>query len=196
VTTVLAQGITHTTGWESAIFYVLGTIAVLAALGLVLARSAIHCALMLVVVQFCLAVFYFAQDAPFLGAVQIIVYAGAIMVLFLFVIMLIGIDSSDSLVEVLRGQRVAAVVLGFGFAGLIVFPTGSAIAGTTLDGAGVTVSIGVASFPEDGTEAADLLDAADAGLSAAIEAGGDRVQAAAAIASSADPYELAHPLGV
>ena len=80
----------------------LGTIAVLAALGLVLARSAIHCALMLVVVQFCLAVFYFAQDAPFLGAVQIIVYAGAIMVLFLFVIMLIGIDSSDSLVEVLR----------------------------------------------------------------------------------------------
>ena len=72
----------------------------------------------------------------------------------------------------------------------------SAIAGTTLDGAGVTVSIGVASFPEDGTEAADLLDAADAGLSAAIEAGGDRVQAAAAIASSADPYELAHPLGV
>lgn len=134
MTTVLAQGITHTTGWESAIFYVLGTIAVLAALGLVLARSAIHCALLLVVVQFCLAVFYFVQDAPFLGAVQIIVYAGAIMVLFLFVIMLIGIDSSDSLVEVLRGQRVAAVVLGFGFAGLIVFPTGSAIAGTTAVG--------------------------------------------------------------
>ena len=78
---VAAQGITHTTGWESAVFYVLGTIAVLAALGLVLAKNAVHCLLMLVVVQFCLAVFYFVQDAPFLGVVQIIVYAGAIMVL-------------------------------------------------------------------------------------------------------------------
>ena len=141
-TTVVAQGITHTTGWESAVFYVLGTIAVLAALGLVLAKNAVHCLLMLVVVQFCLAVFYFVQDAPFLGVVQIIVYAGAIMVLFLFVIMLIGIDSSDSLVEVLRGQRVAAVVLGLGFAGLIVFPIGSAIAGTSAAGLGAANGAG------------------------------------------------------
>ena len=140
--TFAAQGITHTTGWESAVFYVLGTIAVLAALGLVLAKNAVHCLLMLVVVQFCLAVFYFVQDAPFLGAVQIIVYAGAIMVLFLFVIMLIGIDSSDSLVEVLRGQRVAAVVLGLGFAGLIVFPIGSAISDTSAAGLGAANGAG------------------------------------------------------
>ncbi|MGZ4618451.1 MAG: NADH-quinone oxidoreductase subunit J [Frankiaceae bacterium] len=139
---VVAQAITHTTGWESAVFYVLGTIAVLAALGLVLAKNAVHCLLMLVVVQFCLAVFYFVQDAPFLGVVQVIVYAGAIMVLFLFVIMLIGIDSSDSLVEVLRGQRVAAVVLGLGFAGLIVFPIGSAIAGTSAAGLGAANGAG------------------------------------------------------
>ena len=59
-------------------------------------------------------VFYVIQGAPFLGAVQIIVYTGAIMILFLFVLMLVGRDSSDSVVETLRGQRVAAIVLGIG----------------------------------------------------------------------------------
>jgi NADH-quinone oxidoreductase subunit J len=67
----------------------------------------------------CLGVFYVVQQAPFLGAVQIIVYTGAIMILFLFVLMLVGRDSSDSVVETLRGQRVAAGVLGIGFAGLV-----------------------------------------------------------------------------
>jgi len=66
-----------------------------------------------------LGVFYVVQEAPFLGAVQIIVYTGAIMILFLFVLMLVGRDSSDSVVETLRGQRVAAGVLGVGFAGLV-----------------------------------------------------------------------------
>jgi NADH-quinone oxidoreductase subunit J len=66
-----------------------------------------------------LGVFYVVEQAPFLGAVQIIVYTGAIMILFLFVLMLVGRDSSDSVVETLRGQRVAATVLGIGFAGLI-----------------------------------------------------------------------------
>ena len=113
---VVAQGMTHTTGWESAVFYVLGTIAVLAALGLVLAKNAVHCLLMLVVVQFCLAVFYFVQDAPFLGVVQIIVYAGAIMVLFLFVIMLLGVDGREDLRERrLIAQRPLAIALGVAF---------------------------------------------------------------------------------
>jgi NADH-quinone oxidoreductase subunit J len=67
----------------------------------------------------CLGFLYVVNSAPFLGAVQIIVYTGAIMMLFLFVIMLVGRDASDSLIETLRGQRVAAILLGVGFAILI-----------------------------------------------------------------------------
>ena len=95
---------------------------------MVLSRNAVHAALWLVLTMFCLAVFYVVQDAPFLGVVQVIVYAGAIMVLFLFVIMLIGVDFSDSLVETLRGQRPAAIVLGLGFAGMLIFPIARTIA--------------------------------------------------------------------
>ncbi|WP_239308472.1 MULTISPECIES: NADH-quinone oxidoreductase subunit J [unclassified Frankia] len=125
---------TRTSGGEAATFWVLAPVAVLAALGMVLARSAVHGALLLVVNLFCLAVFYLLQDAPFLGFVQIIVYTGAIMVLFLFVLMLVGVDSADSLVETLRGQRMAAIVLGAGFAGLLVFPIGGVISGTKAAG--------------------------------------------------------------
>ncbi|MBA3765328.1 MAG: NADH-quinone oxidoreductase subunit J, partial [Actinobacteria bacterium] len=82
-------------------------------------RSAVHAALFLVVNLFTIAVMYLLLDAPFLFAVQIIVYTGAIMMLFLFVLMLIGRDSSDSLIETLRGQRTSALVLGLGFAGLL-----------------------------------------------------------------------------
>ena len=67
----------------------------------------------------CLGFLYVVNAAPFLGAVQIIVYTGAIMMLFLFVLMLVGRDASDSLIETLRGQRVAAILLGVGFAGLV-----------------------------------------------------------------------------
>jgi NADH-quinone oxidoreductase subunit J len=63
---------------------------------------------------------YMVQQAPFLGFVQIIVYTGAIMMLFLFVLMMVGRDASDSVVEVLRGQRFWAGVLGVGLAGLVV----------------------------------------------------------------------------
>jgi NADH-quinone oxidoreductase subunit J len=85
----------------------------------VFSRNAIHSALWLVCTMLSLGVFYVVEQAPFLGAVQIIVYTGAIMILFLFVLMLVGRDSSDSVVETLRGQRVAATVLGIGFAGLV-----------------------------------------------------------------------------
>jgi len=83
---------------------------------MVLSRNAVHSALWLVVTMFCLGFLYVVNAAPFLGFVQIIVYTGAIMMLFLFVLMLVGRDSSDSLIETLRGQRVAAILLGVGFA--------------------------------------------------------------------------------
>ena len=107
-------------GGEAATFFVLAPIAVLCAIGMVWARNAVHSALFLVVTMLCLGAFYVLQAAPFLGMVQIIVYTGAIMMLFLFVLMLVGRDSSDSVVEVLRGQRLAAAVIGVGFAGIVV----------------------------------------------------------------------------
>jgi NADH-quinone oxidoreductase subunit J len=116
-------------GGETVVFWVLGPIALAGALGMVLSRNAIHSALWLVNTMLALGVFYVVQEAPFLGAVQIIVYTGAIMILFLFVLMLVGRDSSDSVVETLRGQRIAAIVLGFGFAGLV----GAGIAEATRD---------------------------------------------------------------
>ena len=114
---------------EAVVFWVLGPIALAGALGMVLSRNAVHSALWLVNTMLALGVFYVVQQAPFLGAVQIIVYTGAIMILFLFVLMLVGRDSSDSVVETLRGQRVAAIVLGVGFAGLV----GAGIARATQD---------------------------------------------------------------
>ena len=105
-------------GGETVVFWVLGPIALAGALGMVLSRNAVHSALWLVNTMLAFGVFYVVEQAPFLGAVQIIVYTGAIMILFLFVLMLVGRDSSDSVVETLRGQRVAAIILSIGFAGL------------------------------------------------------------------------------
>ena len=103
VTTTLAA-VEISTG-EAVLFWILGPIALAGAFGTVLARNAIHAALFLVMTMGSLGIFYFIQEAPFLGVVQIIVYTGAIMILFLFVLMLVGRDSSDSIVETLRGQR-------------------------------------------------------------------------------------------
>jgi NADH-quinone oxidoreductase subunit J len=101
-------------------FWVLAPVMVVCALAMVLSRRAVHSALFLAVVMISLAVLYAALDAPFLFAVQIIVYTGAVLMLFLFVLMLVGVDSSDSLVETLRGQRATALVLGAVFAALII----------------------------------------------------------------------------
>ena len=109
----------HVSTGEAWAFWIIGSIAVLGALGMVIARNAVHSALWLVLTMLCLGFLYVVNAAPFLGAVQIIVYTGAIMMLFLFVLMLVGRDASDSLIETLRGQRVAAIVLGVGFAILI-----------------------------------------------------------------------------
>jgi NADH-quinone oxidoreductase subunit J len=104
---------------EAWLFWILAPIATAAALGLVLARSAVHAAMMLAVVMMCLAAFYTAENAPFLAVVQVVVYTGAVLMLFLFVLMLIGVDSTDSLIETLRGQRVAAGSIGVAFAILL-----------------------------------------------------------------------------
>lgn len=121
-------------GGEVWAFWILGVLAVIGALGMVIARNAVHSALFLVVTMLCLGVFYVVQSGPFIGLAQIIVYTGAIMMLFLFVLMLVGRDASDSLIEVLRGQRVAAVALGVGFAGLIATAFAQALHGVQATG--------------------------------------------------------------
>jgi NADH-quinone oxidoreductase subunit J len=111
---------------EAVLFWILAPVAVAAALGMILVRSAVHAAVLLAFVMLSLAAFYTAEAAPFLAVVQVVVYTGAVLMLFVFVLMLVGVDSTDSLVETLRGQRVAAVVVGLGFAVLLVV----ALAGT------------------------------------------------------------------
>jgi NADH-quinone oxidoreductase subunit J len=133
---LVAEAFTRTGTTEAVIFWFLAPVALIAAFGMVLSRNAVHAALWLVLVMFCLSVFYVVENAPFLGLVQVIVYAGAIMVLFLFVIMLIGVDFSDSLVETLRGQRIAAIVLGLGFAGMLIFPIARTVSHTKAAGLG------------------------------------------------------------
>ena len=90
-------------------FWILAPIMTIAALGILFVRKAVHAALLLAVVMISLAVQYAALDATFLFAVQIVVYTGAILMLFLFVVMLVGVDASDSLVETIRGQRLLAI---------------------------------------------------------------------------------------
>ena len=116
-------------GGEEVAFWILAPVATLGALGTILAKNAVHAALSLAATMICLGLFYVIQQGPFLGLVQIIVYTGAIMILFLFVLMLVGRDSSDSLVETLRGQRVAAAFAGLGFAVIVAAAIGKALAG-------------------------------------------------------------------
>ena len=110
-------------------FWIIAPIVVVAALGLLFARKAVHAALSVAVVMIGLAVLYAAQGAPFLFAVQIIVYTGAIMMLFLFVLMLVGVDSSESLTETIKGQRLAASVAGLGFGLVLVTAVGQTALG-------------------------------------------------------------------
>ncbi|MGI8754726.1 MAG: NADH-quinone oxidoreductase subunit J [Acidimicrobiales bacterium] len=98
---------------EAAVFTIGAAICLAGAVGVVLSRSPVHAALSLVGTLFGVAVLFVAQDAEFLAAVQVIVYAGAIVVLFLFVIMLLGVDETDDIAtEPLAGQRVLAAVAG------------------------------------------------------------------------------------
>ena len=114
---------------EAAVFWVCAVLAVLGALGMLFSRKAVHSALFLAMTMINLAILYVSLQAPFLGMVQVIVYTGAIMMLFLFVLMVVGVDSSDSLVETLKGQRPAAVLFGAGFGVLLIGLLNSAVAG-------------------------------------------------------------------
>ncbi len=114
---VLASGTNTDVIARETLFWILAVASVGAALAMILVRRAVHCALMLAVVMLALATMYAMQGAPFLAFVQIIVYTGAVLMLFLFVIMLIGISSADSIVETIKGQRLAA---GFAAIGLLV----------------------------------------------------------------------------
>jgi len=114
-----------TSGGEAVLFWVLAPISVVAALGLVFAKKAVHAAMGMALVMINLGVFYIAQNADFLGIVQIFVYTGAVMMLFLFVLMLIGVDSSDSLVETIKGQKVAGFVLALGLGVVLIAAIGS-----------------------------------------------------------------------
>lgn len=115
-----AEPLTGASTAETVQFWVLAPLAVLGALGMVFAAKAVHSAICLAATMISLAVFYIAQDALFLGVVQIVVYTGAVMMLFLFVLMLVGVDSAQSLRETLRGQRLAAGIVGVGFGLLLI----------------------------------------------------------------------------
>jgi NADH-quinone oxidoreductase subunit J len=125
----IAAAATQTSTGEAVQFWILGTVAVLGALGTVLMKKSVHSALSLAGTMIVLAVFYLAQGAYFLGIVQIVVYTGAIMMLFLFVVMLVGITAADSLKETLKGQRWWAAACGLGFGILLI----AGIANASLD---------------------------------------------------------------
>ena len=114
-----------TSGGEAVLFWVLAPISVVGALGLVFAKKAVHAALGTALVMINLGVFYIAQNADFLGIVQIFVYTGAVMMLFLFVLMLVGVDSSDSLVETIKGQKVVGFLLALGLGVVLIAAIGS-----------------------------------------------------------------------
>ncbi|PIM67623.1 NADH:ubiquinone oxidoreductase subunit J [Streptomyces sp. JV178] len=116
---------TTSTG-EAFQFWVLGTVAVIGALCTVFMKKAVHSALCLAGTMIILAVFYLANGAYFLGVVQIVVYTGAIMMLFLFVVMLVGVTAADSLKETIKGQRWLALLCGLGFGILLVGGIGNA----------------------------------------------------------------------
>jgi len=130
VSGVLAAGGTNTDFVaEETIFWILAVASVGAALAMILVRRAVHCAIMLAVVMLCLATMYAMEGAPFLAFVQIIVYTGAVLMLFLFVLMLIGISNADSIVETIKGQRLAAGLAAIGLLVLLALTIGHAAIG-------------------------------------------------------------------
>lgn len=124
---------------ETFVFLVAAAICLAGALGVVLSKNPVHSALSLVGTLFGVAVLFVAQNANFLAAVQVIIYAGAIVVLFLFVIMLLGVDRAEDLsVDPLVGQRAAAIVAGIAIFALPV----AALATTGWDATGAIANLG------------------------------------------------------
>lgn len=102
------------------VFWVCGLLSVVGAFGMVFSRKAVHSALWLALTMINLAVLYVSQSAEFLGIVQVVVYTGAVMMLFLFVLMIVGVDSSDSLTETIRGHRLGTLMAVLAFAAIVV----------------------------------------------------------------------------
>lgn len=105
---------------QTAALWVLAPISVLAALGMITVRKAVHAAMLLAVVMISLAILYAVQDAPFLSAVQVIVYTGAVLMLFLFVVMLVGVESGEAVVETIKGHRGLAWLVAVVFGAVII----------------------------------------------------------------------------
>ena len=109
---LLVSGVTIT-------FWIAAVLAIAGAVGLVVFSKPVYCALCLALVMVSLAAIYASLNAPFLFAVQIIVYTGAVLMLFLFVVMLVGVDSKDSFIDALRGLKVTSIIVGLGVLGLL-----------------------------------------------------------------------------
>jgi len=137
---LLAAGQAESTG-ASVTFWILAVISVAAGLGMILARRAVHCAVLLAVVMLSLAILYAVAGAPFLAFVQIIVYTGAVLMLFLFVLMIVGVASKDSLRETIAGQRLAAGVAAIAFLVLLSLVIGHAAIGPAAP-AGIRYGVG------------------------------------------------------
>lgn len=141
----------HPTGIDVGVFAVAAATVLAGAIGVVVSRNSVHAALMLVMTLFGVAILFLLQRADFLAVVQVIVYAGAIVVLFLFVIMFLGVDREENVrVEPLRGQRPLALGLGLlGITGLMLlgwvshWTTGApAVAGSTASGGSNVAQLG------------------------------------------------------
>lgn len=126
---LLLENIGKTGAPEAIQFYILAPLAIIAALGMLLVKKAVHSAILMATVMLILAFFYIAQDAPFLGIVQIVVYTGAVMMLFLFILMLVGVDTKESLVETIKGIRFVAITASLGIGTLLVTLIGNSTFG-------------------------------------------------------------------
>jgi NADH-quinone oxidoreductase subunit J len=137
---------------EYVVFFSAAVMILGGAIGVITMRNPVHAALGLVLTLFGVAVQFVAQDAQFLAAVQVIVYAGAIVVLFLFVIMLLGVDESlDLSIEPIPIQRPLAAVLGIGLVGLV----GAAII-RARDALSINPGTGVATARDTGDNDANI----------------------------------------
>ncbi len=147
IVVIAAEGAAVTSTSEAVVFWIVGGIALIGALGVISAPKAVYSAIFLASTMIALAVLYIAQEALFLGVVQVVVYTGAVMMLFLFVLMLVGVDSSESLVETIRGQRAAAIAVGVGFGVLLIAGIGT-VSTTGLSGRSASSSATFAGPPD------------------------------------------------
>jgi NADH-quinone oxidoreductase subunit J len=128
--------------FEPLVFWISGIFSVVGALGMLISKKAVHSALFVAFTMLNLAVLYAVQSAPFLAVSQVVVYTGAVMMLFLFVLMMVGVDSADSLIEEIKGQRVLAILGGTGLIAFFIFLTGGSIYRTVVGTQNVDATYG------------------------------------------------------